>query len=118
MAMTEKDGYRYSGIGEPNSFSYMCSAYVAAIYKAGGLFGDMDVNAAEFATKDVYILNFWDETTPLPEACVQADPTLPYCQLLGNYRIELPEYNTVDPYVNMFENCEINFPYYTRSPTC
>jgi len=112
MGMVEQDGWMYS-----DGYSYVCSAYVAAIFKAGGLLPE-DVNATEFATKDVYILNFWDVTTPLPEQCVAADPSLPYCQLLGNYRVELPSYNTVTPYDHMFETCEINYPTYTRSPTC
>lgn len=118
MGMVEQDGWRYSGIGLDNSYSYVCSAYVAAIYKAGGLFGDMDINASEFATKDVYVLDFFDETSPLPEQCVAADPSIPYCQLLGDYRIYLPEYNTVTPYEHMFETCEINFPTYVRDGTC
>ena len=118
MAMVEQDGWRYSGIGKDNSFSYVCSAYVAAMYKAGGLFGDLDVNATEFATRDIYILDFFDTTTPLPEQCVAADPTLPYCQLLGNYRVYMPDYSTVTPYEHMFETCEINFPTYERSASC
>lgn len=98
-------------------YSYVCSAYVAAMYKAGGLL-DESVNATEFATRDIYTLNFFDETTPLPDACVAADPELPYCQLNGNYRVHLPDYNTIDPYPSMFEKCEINFPTYARTPGC
>lgn len=118
MAMTEKDGWRYDGDGYDNSLSYVCSAYVTAIFKAGGLFGDMDINATEFATRDVYILNFWDTTTPLPEECTAADPTLPYCQILGKYRVNLPDYNSIDPYENMFETCKINYPTYKRDEKC
>ena len=118
VAMPELDGWLYSGQGATDVYSFVCSSYVTAVYKHAGVFGDLTINPSEFATKDVYILDFWDTTSPLPEACVAADPTLPYCQLLGQYRLEMPEYNTVTPYDNMFQTCEINFPEYTRSPTC
>ena len=116
--MPEMDGWIYDNLHEDGVYSYVCSAYVTSIYKAGGLFGDLEINATEFATKDVYILDLFDTSTSLPEACVSADPDLPYCQLLGKYRIELPEYNTITPYNRMFESCEINFPSYQRSPGC
>ena len=117
MAMVEQDGWRYNGNIMNNAFSYVCSAYVAAIYKAGGLL-DETVNATEFATRDVYVLDFFDTTTPLPEQCTAADPTLPYCQLLGNYRVELDQYSKTTPYPHMFETCEINFPTYERNDQC
>lgn len=49
FAMVEKDEWVYS-----DGISRVCSAFVASIYKAGGLFGDYDVNAAEFTPRDVY----------------------------------------------------------------
>ena len=67
---------------------------------------------------DVYIMKLFDETTPLPDACVAADPDLPYCQILGKYRIKLDQYNTIVPYDHMFENCAINFPHYQRDAGC
>lgn len=53
--MVEIDGWEYN-----DGVSYVCSAYVAAMYKAAGLFGDLEINAVEFTPKDVYILNFFD----------------------------------------------------------
>jgi len=118
MAMTEMDGWEYTGLEPTDGRNWVCSAYVAAMYKAAGLFGDMEIQATEFATMDVYVMNLFDETTPLPEQCVAADPTLSYCQLTGKYRIELPQYNTITPYDHMFENCAINYPSYTRDAGC
>ena len=88
------------------------------MYKAAGVFGDLTINSTEFATMDVYIMNLFDETTPLPSQCKTVDPDLPYCQLLGKYRIELPYYNTITPYNRMFESCPINYPTYHREPGC
>jgi len=49
FSVVEDDKWVYS-----DGISRVCSAFVASIYKAGGLFGDYDVNAAEFTPRDVY----------------------------------------------------------------
>lgn len=118
MGMPEQDGWEYTGLGPNDGRAWVCSAYVTAIYKAAGMFDDMDINSTEFATMDVYIMKLFDTTTPLPDACVAADPDLPYCQLKGKYRIELPYYNTIEPYEHMFETCDMNFPSYKRDEGC
>lgn len=118
MAMVEQDGWEYTGLKPRDGRNWVCSAYVTAFYKAAGVFGDMDINATEFATMDVYIMKLFDETTPLPDQCVAADPDLPYCQLRGKYRVELPYYNSIAPYEHMFEKCAINYPTYERDPGC
>mmetsp|Transcript_22331 Transcript_22331/g.27414 ORF Transcript_22331/g.27414 Transcript_22331/m.27414 type:complete len:137 (-) Transcript_22331:280-690(-) len=79
MAMVELDGWEYTSEDPRDGLSYVCSAYVAAMYKAAGLFEAYDVQATEFTPRDVYSLNFFDVTYPRPEACVSADPELPYC---------------------------------------
>ena len=38
MAMAEQDGWEYSGEQPRDGLSYVCSAFVAALWKAGGLF--------------------------------------------------------------------------------
>ena len=73
-AMVEIDGWEYN-----DGVSYVCSAYVAAMYKAAGLFGDLEINAVEFTPKDVYILNFFDLNYQRPQACIDADPDQPWC---------------------------------------
>jgi len=77
--MPEIDGWEYTGIEPRDGRSYVCSAYVAAVYKAAGLFGDFEINGTEFTPKDVYTLNFFDPNATRPDACVKADPDLPYC---------------------------------------
>jgi len=118
MAMPELDGWEYTGEEPRDGLSYVCSAYVAAMYKAAGLYDDFDVQATEFTPRDIYTLNFFDLNFTKPEACVAADPTLPYCQLLGKYTMTLPGYSTVDPYSNMNETCRVNWPDYTRDEGC
>jgi len=43
MAMVELDGWEYTGEEPRDGLSYVCSAYVAAMYKAAGLFEPFDV---------------------------------------------------------------------------
>lgn len=118
MAMVEMDGWEYTSEKPRDGLSYVCSAYVAAFYKAAGLFGDFDIQATEQTPRDIYTYDFFDTTYALPEQCVAADPTLPYCQLLGKYSMTLPGYSSVVPYSNMNESCTVNWPDYTRDEGC
>ena len=56
------------------------------------------------------------EQDQLPVACHVADPHLEYCQLMGEYRVNLPGYSTVEPYSRMNEKCESHPPLYARTP--
>ena len=109
MAEPEEDGWEYS-VGE----SYVCSGFATALWKAGGLFEGLEINANEFGPRDVYEIDFFEVGAQLPGACAEADPGLGYCQLMGKYRIELPGYSTVDPYSHMNENCPSQPPEYLR----
>jgi len=101
-----------------DGLSYVCSAYVTALYKAAGLFGDMEINATEFTPKDVYSLNFFDLDFQRPEVCQTADPDQPFCQLTGKYRMTLPGYSTISPYSHMDETCATLAPLYPRADGC
>jgi len=79
MAEVELDGWEYTGYEPRDGRSWVCSAYVAAFYKAAGLFDDMVINSTEFGPADVYELNFFDGDYKRPQACIDADPLLPYC---------------------------------------
>jgi len=113
MAMVEVDGWEYS-----DGRSMVCSAFVTGVWKAAGLFEDNEINATEFTPGDVYRMKFYDETTPRPQQCIDADPQLSFCQLLGNYRMYLPQYNTVEPYSHMNEHCTTINPDYFRPEGC
>ena len=78
MAMVEKEGWVYN-----DGVSYVCSSFVVAIYERAGLFKGLHVEATEFTPKDVYTLRFFDSNYTKPKACQDADPELPYCQLMG-----------------------------------
>jgi len=116
MAVPEQDGWEYTGEEPRDGLAYVCSAYVAALYKAAGILPD--VNATEFTPYDVYSLNVFDTTTPRPQQCVDADPNVPWCQLRGRFRMTFPDYNTVAPYPHMAEHCPTIWPTYTREVGC
>lgn len=70
--------------------------------------------------KDAYSLKFFeDDPNQLPKWC-NADDTvkLPFCQIRGKYRMELPGYNTMDIYPHMNEKCPSMPPKYYRPLSC
>lgn len=115
FAQKEEDGWMYS-----DGYSYVCSAFVAGVYKAGGLFDDLTIQATEFTPRDVYQLNFFDKNFDVPEKCKKNDPNLPYCQIMGKYQMDIVDdgYSSIDPYENMFETCESMPPLYKRAEGC
>ena len=97
----------------------MCSAFVIALYKRAGLFGDLEINAPEFVPRDIYTLNFFNaDSESRPEECKKADPGAPFCQLLGKYRMQFPGLNSLEPYNNMAEHCPSLPPDYFRPDGC
>ena len=113
VAMPEIDGWEYS-----DGLNYVCSCFVVAFYKAGGLFDGLDIQANEFTPKDVYSLNFFDTNYKRPQACIDADPELPYCQIMGKFKVDLPTYSTIEPYSHMNERCPSLGPDFYRPADC
>ena len=114
FTVVEEEGWEYS-----NGVNYVCSAFVVALWKRGGVFGDMEVHATEFSPGDVIPLDVFNKTFVRPQQCVDADPDLPYCQILGKYRIDLgPTYSTVPLYSHMDERCPSKAPKYERPDGC
>jgi hypothetical protein len=119
MAITEQDGWKYEGQYHDGE-SYVCSSYVAALWKAAGLFGDDEINAVEWSPKDVYQVKFFDSDNKnkRPQACKDADPDGEFCQLLGKYRMQFPGFNTLDPYPHMNDHCQSVAPDFYRPDYC
>lgn len=114
MAMVEEEGIMYY-----DGYSYVCSSFVLAFYKRAGIFGDLELHATEFTPRDVYSLNIFDKNYDRPAGCKKADPELPYCQILGKYRIDLgAEYSTIEPYDHMDERCPSIAPNFPRPDGC
>ena len=60
MAIPEQDGWEYTGEEPRDGLSYVCSAYVASMWKAAGLFEGALINATEFTPKDCYNMDFFN----------------------------------------------------------
>ena len=115
VTIPEQDKWIYS-----DGPSWVCDVWVMELYKAAGLFGNMtdEIQGTEFTNWDVYSLNFFAGDYERPQQCREADPNLPYCQILGKYRMTLPGYNTVQPYPKMREHCPGLPVNYDKTPGC
>jgi len=113
-AMPELDEWDYS-----DGHNFVCSSFVTAIWRAGGLFGDLEINAAEFTPRDCYSMSWIDPNPELPQVCKDTNPGYPWCQIMGDYVMEFPQVSTVDPYARMNERCpsKASDNYY-RPPGC
>ena len=74
MTWPEMEGWEYS-----DGVSYVCCAFSAACWKRAGVFGDLDIQATEISPQDTISLDIFNTTYVRPQACVDADPDLPYC---------------------------------------
>ena len=56
----------------------------------------------------------------MPDVCTAAngDVITGYCQIVGKYQMEFPEFSTIDTYEQMFDSCGSTWPDYFREPEC
>ncbi|KAL6862437.1 hypothetical protein ACP4OV_016778 [Aristida adscensionis] len=116
LTIPERDDWEYS-----DGKSTTCVAFILSMYKAAGVFAPFteSIQVTEFTIRDAYMLKiFEDNQTRLPSWCNAASDRLPFCQILGEYKMDLPEYNTIEPYANMNENCPSSPPTYNRPARC
>ncbi|KAK2431614.1 inositol-1,4,5-trisphosphate 5-phosphatase [Trifolium repens] len=117
LTIPEQDDWTYS-----DGKSTSCVAFILAMYKEAGLFDPIasSIQVTEFTIKDAYILNFFEtNSSRLPTWCNDGDTVkLPYCQIKGKYRMELPGYNTMQPYPHMNERCPSLPTKYSRTKNC
>ncbi|XP_022733339.1 uncharacterized protein LOC111287226 [Durio zibethinus] len=116
LTIPEQDEWVYS-----NGKLTTCVSFVLEMYKEAGVFGPISnsIQATEFTIRDAYMLKIFENNqTRLPSWCNNENDRLPFCQILGEYWMELPHYNTIEPYVNMNENCPSLPPIYDRPTRC
>ena len=102
----EQDSWMYDTTrnGKPAVGKAMvCCVFVCNMWKASGMFGDLDINCGEFTNSDDYQLNIFEDE---------------YKQILGQWTVTLEGYNSIDPYDYMYETCESLAPDYVKSPHC
>ncbi|GAB2214153.1 hypothetical protein Droror1_Dr00018493 [Drosera rotundifolia] len=116
LTIPEQDDWVYS-----DGKSTTCVAFILAMYKEAGIFEPFSssIQVTEFTIRDAYMLKiFEDNVTHLPNWCDTDNGKIPFCQILGEYRMELPHYNTLELYANMSENCPSLPPSYERPKGC
>jgi hypothetical protein len=116
ITVPEDDEWYYF-TAQDGPIGYSSSSFVVALYRAAELFEEeIVINAMEFTVKDLYELDFYDIQGKLlrPQQCQEADPHVVYCQLTGQYRMQLPTLSTVKPYSRMNERCPSVPPHYER----
>ena len=113
LAEPETEGRVYS-----DGYNYVCSAFVIAFWKHGGLFGDLEIEPNEFSPSNIYTLDIFDKEFKRPQECIDDNPDLPYCQLMGKFVIELDNYSTIKPYSHMNERCPSLGPDFIREEGC
>ena len=115
LAIPEPEGVQYS-----DGSNYVCSCFVVAFWKHGGMFGDLDFSPNEFGPRDVYMLDVFDKNVQRPQECIDDNPDLPYCQIMGKFIFELESelYSSITPYAHMNERCPSQGPDFIREPGC
>ncbi|PKI56205.1 hypothetical protein CRG98_023400 [Punica granatum] len=116
LTIPEQDDWVYS-----DGKSTTCVSFILSMYKAAGVFGPIadSIQVTEFTIRDAYMLKIYESNkTRLPSWCSNKDGELPFCQILGEYWMELPGYNTLEPYANMNEYCPSLPPSYERHVKC
>eukprot|EP00760_Papus_ankaliazontas_P015323 PhM_4_TR16469/c0_g1_i1/m.82904 len=123
-AIVEQDSWVYNttrdglpAVGK----SQVCCVFVCNMWKAGGVFGDLDFNCAEQTNVDDYSLDIFDAKSigqNRPDVCKSQDPQSDVCQLTGSYTLHLNELNSKAPYAHMREKCPSLAPNYTRPADC
>jgi hypothetical protein len=104
--IVEQDSWVYDTTrnGEPAvGKSMVCCVFVCNMWKAAGMFGDLDFNCAEMTNSDDYQLKIFEEE---------------YKQIMGKWTLELNNYNTREPFTHMAETCASLAPDYVKSDTC
>jgi len=122
--IVESDEWEYQTTRYQNTTttgrSMVCCVFVCNIWKAAGVFGSLtdEINCAELTNWDDYALTILDPKPARPNACVQADPANPLCQLEGEYSLVLNNYATKAPYAHMAEKCPSEPPAYKKPADC
>lgn len=112
FTIPENDTWQYS-----EGKSYVCNTLVTLLYKVGGLFESIKnkIQVTEFSPRDSYMIKIFDNNKWYPDGCKNGNG---FCQIMGKYKIVLPEFNTIEMYPNMNERCPSLPQKYFRPNNC
>jgi len=121
--LIEQDSWTYATTrnGQPAvGPSMVCCVFVCTMWKVSGMFGALgdQINCEELTNWDDYSMLVFDKDYVRPQACVEADPTNEVCQILGEYTLNLNNYNSKAPYPHIAEHCPSLAPNYNKPADC
>lgn len=121
-AIPDNDAWKFGA-----NYSMVCSEFAHHAWKAGlsGAFPVFSqIMANEQTPKDNYQMGIYDtvgrfDETSCPGGLTQGDENGvgTYCQVMGTYQLLLNGYNNYGPYANQNNNCNCQWPSYSRSPS-
>lgn len=120
--------YKAAGVFGPISNSIQVTEFTVSSYALGLTDECLITNMSAYSVsylfwwwqiKDAYMLKiFENNATRLPNWCNNDVDQLPFCQIMGEYKMELPEYNSLEAYAKMNERCPSLPPTYERPVNC
>ncbi|KAH3744327.1 zinc finger protein, MYND-type [Pelomyxa schiedti] len=114
LAIPEQDEWEYCSDGVCAT-ARTCSALATDVLKHSGVFDGYAITASEFVPRDLYQVKLYNTTKQA--GCEYLDPELSHCQVNGELKLNLPGWNTIEPYDNMNHKCGC-MPYdYIRQPS-
>ena len=116
LTIPEEDKWIYNNKIRPGR-SMVCDVFVLSFLKKSGLFKDYQMEVSEFTPKDLYQLKIFNNTWITDEklTCLNNDS---WCQILGEYYMDLNNFNSIDIYSNMNQKCPSIPPDYIRDKEC
>ena len=112
-SIPEQDSWRYEG-----NRSLVCDVFVTEVLQAGGAL-PFSFQATEQTPKDLYQMQIWDVGFDrLPRPCLESNPELPFCQIMGDYVFTLPGLSSIPIYPSMNNICPALSPQFYRTPGC
>ena len=115
-AVPEQDSWLYDN---GQNYSMVCSAFAAHGWKVG-LKGVIPVfEATEQTPKDNYQMNMFSSSRFDASVCgvgLHSSSQGNYCQIMGDYWMDLNDYNSIPLYTQMNNHCPSQWPDYFRCP--
>ena len=116
LIVPERDKWIYKNKIRPGR-SMVCDVFVLSFLKSSGLFKNIDIDVSEFTPKDLYQLKIFNDTW-LNKSNIKCLNNDSWCQILGLYYMDLNDFNSIDIYPRMNQNCGSKPPFYKRLKNC
>ena len=115
LTVPESDKWNYTNNNKTGK-SFVCDVFVLNYLREAGLFNNLSLELSEFTPKDLYQLKIFNNSWTKNHNCLDNKEYI--CQIYGRFNIELNNFNSIEPYNKMNENCSSKAPEYIRENKC